>query len=234
MTCACEPRNVWLCCDKTACSWGGQLALNGNKVTEVETMQAAGPSLSLRVRISHVAGRMPELCLGGDPPSFFGVILSLICIVPFIAPALCLLSTCLPVETVVELSSQEGQVQGFVTRRSGCCTWCTPVHHVHAVMSEEVCDDEAPARVFLCHGTGGLAKEELSSGFVFALHGAIKGFLAAQKSNVDGLQPYGSASRPPHPLDREEDCLPDHATAAEDCSRVLPYAPAPPSSVSCS
>ena len=188
-TCACEPSNVWLCCDATACSASGAAALNGNAMTEVVLTQGAAPAPSVRVRISHVAGRMPELCLGGDAPSCGSVLLSLVCVVPFIAPALCLLSTCLPVETVVELHARPGQAEGSVTRRSGCCTWCTPVHDVRAAVSAEVSDDEAPASVYLSHAAGA-AKAELSDGFVPGLHGAINGWLRrrdAGEAGGDGL-----------------------------------------------
>ncbi len=178
-TCACEPSNVWLCCDATACTRGGAAALNGNKLTEVVLTQGAALAPSLRVRVSHVAGRMPDLCLGGDAPSCGSLLLSLICIVPFIAPALCVLSMCLPVETVVDLHARSGRAEGSVTRRSGCCTWCTPVHDVLAVASAEVSDDEAPASVYLCHAAGA-AKAELSDGFVSGLHGAVNGWLRSR------------------------------------------------------
>lgn len=176
-SCACEPRNAALCCDATACGRGGDEALNGNKLVEVAA-NAPPAAPRLLVRVSHVAGRLPELCCGGPVPSCYSALLSLVCIVPFIGPFLFLLSACLPVETVVELRERQadGQAEGLVTRRSGCCTWRTPVCGVRGVASEEVCDDEAPAKMFLNHASGA-RKEELSDGFVAGLEAAVNGWL---------------------------------------------------------
>ena len=99
---------------------------------------------------------------------------------------MCALELCFPVETQLHLRRQHSGTSGVVTRRSGCCTWQTPVENVSSIVTEDNEEgSESIPQVFLAHAAGA-AKTPISSGTVDGLEEAVIQWLATSAS-ADGV-----------------------------------------------
>lgn len=106
-------------------------------------------------------------------PESFAQCIAIPVLIIFILPVICVLNLCLPIETRLELVRQDAGVSGVVTRRSGCCTWRTPVDRVSAILTEDNEEgSESIPQLFLAHAAGA-AKTPISSGSVEGLEAAV-------------------------------------------------------------
>lgn len=194
-TCACEPRNARLCCDRTCCSC--ERDFNGNRVVEISTrLPAASDALCeeagrpphgtaapappiLVARISHIAGFPTAFC----DRSINGVIFFLVC-GTVLSPLIMLLWTCFAIETTLELSPGRSGVGGVVARRSACCTWYTRVEGVTEVKTASS-EGESPDPVLL-HFASGAARLEISEGYVPALEAPVNAWIRSGGAHAAG------------------------------------------------
>ena len=166
-SCACEPTNASLCCDKVACCPTKGLH---NQILEIRRGQEPSPTLD--VHLTHLAGRMIEFFI---PQSWQHCIFMPFAIV-FIFPVVCLLSACCPVASRFLFTRQRenGSINGLVTQRSGCCTWNTPIAAVSSVKVVVLEDSEGPPDVFLHYASAtGVAKMRICEGYVDGLEEAV-------------------------------------------------------------